>query len=214
MQHVFFHEIIQPVSDLLGPDPLNETELFSSYTDFIDVSVMWFASFITADCVSDVSVYVGVWLWWNWGLSHLTKMIHIACRVMIGEHPDLLRTLFCCESSASEPGPFCYSAPFQSSMLKKRAVVWEFLLFLPHFKSKLLHCGSSLYDHCEPSGINGQSHRNWAIRAVSAWRAHRPQGTFLSSGSCWEADIFGLFSLLETNKFIRSNHSEVTSFKF
>lgn len=60
MQHVFVHEIIQPVSDLLGPDPLNETELFSSYTDFIDVSVMWFASFITADCVSDVSVYVGV----------------------------------------------------------------------------------------------------------------------------------------------------------
>lgn len=93
---------------------------------------------------------------------------------------------------------------------KKRAVVWKFLLFSPHFKSKLLHCGSSLYDHCEPSGSNGQSHRNWVTRAVSAWQVHRPQGAPLSSGSCWEDEIFW-FVFIAGNKCIyKTNNQEIS----
>lgn len=95
---------------------------------------------------------------------------------------------------------------------KKRAVVWEIPLFSRHLKSKLLHCGLCLDDQplCEPSGSNGQSHRNWATRAVSAWRAHRPQGTFLSSGSCWEEKIFW-FVFIAGNKYIYKTNNQETS---
>lgn len=176
---------------------------------------MWFATFISVDCVS---VYVGVWLRENWGLSHLTKMMPIVCRVMIGEHLDLLRTLFCCRSCVSEPDTFLlHCSPSVIHVKKKRVVVWEFPLFSPHLKSKLLHCGSRLYDHCEPSGSNGQSHRNWATRAVSAWRAHQPQGTFYHQEVVGKRRYFCLFSLLQTNTFtkqtIRRHPCQVTSLK-